>query len=238
MNCIALDDEPLALNVIRDFCYRLDFLNLVAACTNPVDAVQYFKEENIDLIFLDIHMPNISGLEFIRILDKRPMVIFTTAYSNYALEGFEINAVDYLLKPISFDRFLKAVNRANELHALKEHNTNPLSNDHHNGNKFMMVKVEYSTVKINIDNILYIEGLKDYIKIYSGGRPVLTKSTMKNIEEKLPSCAFMRVHKSYIVAIDKIDSIENNRILIGERRIPVGSQYKSEFNRFLESKRL
>lgn len=240
MKCIAIDDEPLALNIIKDYAGRIDFIDLVASCTNPLEAIKILNREEIDLIFLDIQMPNITGIDLIRSLGKAPQFIFTTAYSNFALEGFELNALDYLVKPFSFERFLKAVNKAYEISTLRKskqvnvvHTTEP-----HEHEKFIMVKVEYSTVRLDLDEILYIEGLKDYVKIYAGKKPLLTKSTMKNMEEKLSSDTFVRVHKSFIVSASKIDSIENNRILIGEKRIPIGNQYKNDFNNFLESKRL
>jgi DNA-binding LytR/AlgR family response regulator len=240
MKCIAIDDEPLALNIIKDYAGRIDYIDLVACCTNPLEAIKILNEEEIDLIFLDIHMPNISGTDLIKSLGKTPLFIFTTAFSNYALEGFELNALDYLLKPFSFDRFFKAVNKAYEISILRknkqEHTIQTV--EPHEPEKYLMVKVEYSTVRLDIKEILYIEGLKDYVKIYAGKKPLLTKSTMKNMEEKLPSDSFVRVHKSFIISVAKIDSIENNRIKIGEKLIPIGNQYKNDFNNFLESKRL
>jgi len=240
MKCIAIDDEPLALNIIKDYAGRIDYLDLIACCTNPLEAIKILNKEEIDLIFLDIHMPNISGLDLIKSLGKIPLFIFTTAYSKYALDGFELNALDYLLKPFSFERFFKAVNKAYEISILRKNKQGFVAhgNDHSESEKYLMIKVEYSTVRLNIKDILYIEGLKDYVKVYTGKRPILTKSTMKNMEEKLPSDSFVRVHKSFIVSGSKIDSIENNRILIGEKRIPVGNLYKNNFNSFLESKRL
>ncbi len=234
MNCLAIDDEPLALNVLKEFCQKVDYLNLVAVCTNPFDAIQLINRQQIDLIFLDIQMPNITGIEFVRTLEKPPLIIFTTAYSDYALEGFELNAVDYLVKPVSFERFLKAINKAYEIITLRQNKLSPPPLRHEEKNEhtsipYLMVKAEYKSVKIDIDQILYIEGLKDYIKIYAGSKPVLTKSTMKNIEEKLPAHLFVRVHKSFIVPLSKINAIENNRIIIGDKRIPVGNQYKTRF---------
>jgi two-component system LytT family response regulator len=235
MNCLAIDDEPLALNVIKDFCKKINYLNLVATCTGAADAIKYLSQENIDLIFLDIHMPHITGLEFIKSLSNPPLVIFTTAYTEHALQGFESNAIDYLVKPVPFERFLKAVNKAYELINLRKKNPVNISQKKDNiMSGYLMVKVAYSTIKINFSDILYIEGLKDYIKIYTGSRPVLTKSTMINIEEKLPAEHFIRVHKSYIVSISKINKIENNRIIFGEKRIPVGNNYKINFNNIIK----
>lgn len=241
MKCLAIDDEPLALDIIKDFCSKIDFVHLVASYTNPVEAVRTLNEQDIDLIFLDIQMPNISGLEFIRSIKSPPMIIFTTAFSNYAIEGFNLDAIDYLIKPFSFERFFKAVNKAYEIFRLRENKTSvPIDIQHEarENVKYLMVKVEYSTVKLDLNLIRYIEGLKDYIKIYADKKPTLTKSTMKNIEQRLPSDEFVRVHKSYIVAFSKIDFIENNRIVIDDKRIPIGNQFKDAFYRMLESKKL
>jgi DNA-binding LytR/AlgR family response regulator len=240
MKCLAIDDEPLALNIVKEFSSKIEFINLVAICTNPIEAIRIINQQEIDLIFLDIQMPNITGLEFIRSLKNPPLVIFTTAYPNYALDGFELNATDYLVKPFSFERFLRSVNKAYEIVSLKKNKVPRDGNSVENSSpeKYLMIKVEYSTVRVDLAQILYIEGLKDYIKIYTGKKPLLTKSTMKNIEEKLPSDQFIRVHKSFIVALTKIESIENNRIIIGEKYIPIGNQYKSGFYSILDSKRL
>ncbi|MBN2524115.1 MAG: response regulator transcription factor [Bacteroidales bacterium] len=240
MKCLAIDDEPLALNIIKDFCSKIDFMDLISCCTNPVEAVKVLNHQEVDLIFLDIQMPNITGLEFIKAIDKPPMIIFTTAYSNYALDGFELNAIDYLVKPFAFERFFRAVNKAYEMFYLRKNkNIQPATTvSHQNTQRYLMIKVEYSTVKLELDRILFIEGLKDYVKIYCGIRPVLTKTTLKNLEEKLPQNEFIRVHKSYIVQFSKINSIENNRILIGEKRIPIGNQYKTQFYNMVDSKRI
>ena len=241
MKCLAIDDEPLALDIIKDFCGKIDLVHLVASYTNPVEAVRTLNEQEIDLIFLDIQMPNISGLEFIRSIKNPPMIIFTTAFSNYAVDGFNLDAVDYLVKPFSFERFFKAVNKAYEIFSLRE-NKNPVPKDLQRevreNIKYLMVKVEYTTVKLDLNLIRYIEGLKDYIKIYVDKKPILTKSTLKNIEQRLPSDEFVRVHKSYIVAFSRIDYIENNRIVIDEKRIPIGNQFREAFYKMLESKKL
>ncbi len=239
MNCLAIDDEPLALNVIKDFCKKINYLNLMGTCTSAAEAIRVLSQHNIDLIFLDIQMPHISGLEFIKSLSNPPLVIFTTAFTEHALQGFELSAIDYLVKPVPFERFLKAVNKAYELLNLRKKNSVTVSHKKDSGlSGYLMVKVEYSTIKVNLNDILYIEGLKDYIKIHTGGRPILTKSTMINIEEKLPSEHFIRVHKSYIVSIAKISKIENNRIIFGEKRIPVGNSYKINFTNTIKKYQL
>ncbi|MBN1186593.1 MAG: response regulator transcription factor [Bacteroidales bacterium] len=234
MNCLAIDDEPLALNVIKEYCERIDFLNLVTTCTSAMEALKYLNTQKVDLLFLDIQMPHISGLEFIKTLSSPPILIFTTAFPQHALEGFDLNALDYLLKPIPFDRFLQAVNKAFDLHNLRNKGISaqdtPTNTTARAKPEYLMIKVEYSTKKINLKDIEYIEGLKDYVKIYIEHKPILTKSTMKNIESKLPEDEFVRVHKSFIVSLSHIKAIENNRIIIGDKYIPVGNQYKQKFN--------
>lgn len=239
MKCLAIDDEPLGLNIISEFCRKVGFIELMATCTNPFDAIEWINAHEIDLIFLDIQMPNMTGIEFVKTLEKPPLIIFTTAYTNHALEGYELNAIDYLVKPISFERFLKAVNKAFEIVSLRKAKISQVLQKENNKPEpsgYMMVKVEYKTVKIDFNQILYVEGLKDYVKIYTGVKPILTKSTMKSMEEKLPS-DFIRVHKSFIISLSKIHSVENNRILIGEKRIPIGNQYKDFFYERINSGR-
>jgi len=236
MNCIAIDDEPLALNVISEFCDKVYFVNLLGTFINPIESIPLISEDKVDLIFLDIQMPNITGLEFLRTLHHPPMIIFTTAYTQHALEGFELDAVDYLVKPIPFDRFLRAVNKASELLLSRKNIAD--RNKHENNSDFFMVKADYRTVKINFDDISYIEGVKDYVNIHLVEKNILTKTTMKNIEEKLPSDVFVRVHRSYIISLNHIKAIENNRIVIGNKYLPIGNMYKNTFNKLLDSKRI
>ena len=229
MKCLAIDDEPLALDVIKDFVEKTSFLNLKATCNNALEALELIQNEGIDLIFLDINMPNISGIEFLKSLKNAPLVIFTTAYSEHALEGFELDAIDYLVKPIAFDRFIKAVNKAYEIYTLYNYKYKEFGASTIPENDFIFVNAEYSTVKINLNEILFIEGLKDYIKIYNGPRPILTLCSMKKMENKLPSNQFIRVHKSFIVSIHHINAIERNFIVMGEKKIPIGETYKEAF---------
>lgn len=241
MKCIAVDDEPLALKVIRDFCSKVEFIDLIGECTSAVTAAKFLNEQKVDLLFLDIQMPYITGLEFIKTIPVPPLTIFTTAFSKYAVEGFEVDAIDYLLKPIPFDRFLKAVNKAYEIFQLRQKNEISYNNQYNNvfGSKdYLLIKVEYSTVKLNLKDILYIEGVKDYVKISTTHKNFLTKSTMKNIEEKLPGTEFIRIHKSYIVSLSSIERIENNRIIFGEKHLPIGEQYKKELFSILNKNRL
>jgi len=229
LNCIAIDDDPSSLKIMREFCFRIQSVNMVNTFTNPYEAIHTLNNNQVDLIFLDIVMPQISGLEFLKTLYNPPMVIFTTAFKEYAAEGFEYDAVDYLVKPVAFDRFLKAVNKAFQLLKLKNPVNPSIEETHRVSYGFLMVKVEYTTIRVDLNEILYIEGLKDYVKIHTEGKLILTKTTMKNIIEKLPSNSFIRVHKSYIISIDKIDMIENSRIVIGNQRIPIGESFRSSF---------
>jgi DNA-binding LytR/AlgR family response regulator len=229
LNCIAIDDEPSALKIIREFCSKIQAVNIVGTFTNPYDAIHTINNNQVDLIFLDIVMPQISGLEFLKTLYNPPMVIFTTAFKEFAFEGFDYDAVDFLVKPIAFDRFLKAVNKAFQLLRLKNPVIKASEETSTISQGFLMVKVEYTTIRIDLNDILYIEGLKDYVKIHTEGKLILTKTTMKNIIEKLPSGSFLRVHKSYIISLEKIDMIENSRIVIGNQRIPIGESFRSSF---------
>ena len=213
---------------MEEFTGRVPFLEVAAKCSSATEAIDVLRNMQIDLIFLDIHMPRLSGLDFISSLSNPPQFILVTAYSEYALEGFNVNATDYLMKPVPFERFLKAVTKAYELHRLrlnKQGNSNEPA-----GNRHIMVKSGYQTVKIQLDSILYIEGLKDYVKFYTEGKkPVLSLLTMKGLVESLPSDKFLRIHKSYIVAIDRITTISRNRVMIGDKWIPVGENYREEF---------
>jgi two-component system, LytTR family, response regulator len=239
MRCIAVDDEPLALDLLEDNIRQIPYLEFVGRCRNAFEAMELMqsekaKNQTIDLIFLDIQMPGITGVQFLKSMVSNPMVIFITAYDQYALEGFELNIIDYLLKPVSFERFLKATNKANELFQLKT-NVVPAKI---NIEEHFFVNAEYSLVKIKYADILYIEGLKDYIKIYlsTQSRPVITRMTMKSIEEKFAALPFMRIHKSYIVSLNKIESIRNLKITIGTHLIPVSEQFSEDLMRRIGGK--
>ena len=218
INCIAVDDEPLALELLEDNISKLPYLKLVGSFDNGIEAMKAVQEQKIDLIFLDIQMPGLTGLQLIQSLTVKPMIILITAYEKYALEGFNLEVTDYLVKPVSLERFIKACNKAKELFDLRNQPTSAKQSP-----GYFFVNVEYSMVKVAMDDIVFIEGLKDYIKIYVNNavHPILTKSTLKGIEEKLPSKKFLRVQKSFIVNIDKIESIRNHRISIGKFEIPV-----------------
>ncbi|HAN20021.1 MAG: DNA-binding response regulator [Bacteroidetes bacterium GWC2_33_15] len=238
MNCIALDDEPLALSLIEDFSKKIPYLNYIKSCKNAFEAIETIQKNKIDLIFLDINMPNITGIEFIKSLESKPMVIFTTAYSEFAVQGFELNAVDYLVKPFLFERFFKAVNKAYDLYNLHKKTTQEVIETHDKAENFIFVKSDYSSVKILLNDIFYIEGLKDYVKIHLHDKKILSLITMKKMEETLPADKFIRVHRSFIVALDKIESIQRNRIIIQKKWIPVGNSYKDDFFKRIDSSKL
>jgi len=223
IRCIAIDDEKLVRDLLEDNIRQLPFLELVKTCKNALEAYEVLQTEQVDLIFLDIQMPGLSGLQFLQSLQHPPMVILVTAYEQYALEGFNQQVVDYLLKPFSFERFLKACNRANELFRLQNN-----QNQEINEVQDFFVNVEYTLVKIVVADIEYIEGLKDYIKIHlsTADKPILTRMTMKAMEEKLPVNAFVRTHKSFLVVVQKITAVKRDFVCIGNKEIPLSEFYK------------
>ncbi|WP_262905133.1 LytR/AlgR family response regulator transcription factor [Neotamlana sargassicola] len=230
ISCIIIDDEPLALELLEDFISKIEFLDLIASCSNGFEATNILRNNKVDLIFTDIEMPNFSGIDIIKSLDYNPHFIFTTAYSHYAVEGFNLNAIDYLVKPIPFHRFLKAATRAQSIINNEKQEPTVVNVEKPAPEQdFIFVKSEYENLKVNINDIKYIEGLKDYIKIYTNkDKPILTLNSLKNFEEKL-SHNFIRVHKSYIVSLNHIHSVQRNRIIIDEKWIPIGVSYKTEF---------
>jgi DNA-binding LytR/AlgR family response regulator len=238
MNCIIVDDEPLAQQVMEDYINMIPFLTLKGKCSSAFQAFDILRAEPIDLIFLDIHMPNVSGIDFINSLNHKPYFIFTTAYSEHALEGFNLNATDYLLKPIPFERFLKAVNKVYDIYILKSNKAEPKAEvvaESKHPESFILVKSDYQTQRVDLQEITYIEGLKDYVKIYlTSGKAVTTLNSLKNMADKLPGNMFVRVHKSYIVSLNKINSIVRNRIVINEKWIPIGDNYKEQFNEAIQ----
>lgn len=230
LNCIAVDDEKLILELLVDNIAQIPFLRLIKSCKNAMEAADILHNENIELIFLDIQMPGLNGLQFMQSLPNPPMVIFVTAYKEFAFDGFNLNAVDYLLKPVSFERFLKACNKANDLykltHPLKTGETSPA---------YFFVYVEYNLVKVNIHDIFYIEGMKDYVKIFisTSARPVITKMSMKAMEEKLAGYRFVRIHKSYIVSVDKVTAIKRDLVCVANTELPLSDSYKPSLEKFL-----
>ncbi len=229
LTCIAVDDEPLALEILRKYIAKIYFLDLKGTFTDPFEAKKLLDESAVDLLFLDIQMPDINGIEFSKIINKKnTAVIFTTAFSEYAVEGFNVDAIDYLLKPIEYDRFLKAVYKA------KEYLDYLSSQELQEG--YIFVKSDYQMVKINLKDILYIEGLDDYIKIYLQHKSILTLMTLKTIAQKLPPKEFLRVHRSYIVPITRIENISKSKIKIADKEIPIGISYSESFFATMDKK--
>ena len=233
LRCIAIDDEPLALKQMCSYIEKTPFLELVVSCRDAFEAAEKIHLLAPDLLFADINMPGLSGLDLVRSLDRSPFVVFTTAYSQYALEGFRVDAVDYLLKPISYPDFLRAANKALKLHdADKKFSPEILSGN----DEGLFVKSDYRIVRIRFNEIKYIEGMREYVRIHiTEGKPVMTLLSMKALEEKLPPHQFMRVHRSYIVNLNRINIIERNRIVFDKNvYIPISEQYKEAFQQFVE----
>jgi len=227
LRCIAIDDEPLALELLEDNISKVPYLKLVATCSNPLEAMTVLQKETVDLIFLDIQMPGLTGLQFIQSLSKKPMFILITAYEKYALEGYNLDVVDYLVKPVPLDRFIKACGIALELHELRTAKGNNAVAETNPG--YIFVNVDYSLLKIVLSDILWIEGLKDYIKIHlksAPNKPVIPRMGMKAIEDELPASQFMRVHKSFIVSKEHITAVRKNSVFIGAMEIPVSDNYR------------
>lgn len=219
--CIIIDDEPLAIKLLNSYCKALEGIEVLDTFCNPVEAIKFLKSCPVDLILLDIQMPQLNGLDFAKIIDEQVAVIFTTAYPEHAVAGFELNALDYLLKPISFERFSSAIAK---LPRRKQDDGEVKGYD-----DFIMVKAEYRLTKINYDDILFLEGMGDYTAIHTKTGKVLTLEKMKNFERNLPSKRFIRVHRSYIISIEKFQYIERNKIKVGPKLIPIGSTYEANF---------
>lgn len=223
LTAIALDDEPPALKVIENFCSKVEFIRLEKTFTKPNEAMLYLRKFPVDLLFLDIQMPSLSGIDFYKNIKQETMVIFTTAYSEYAVEGFNLSAIDYLLKPYTLERFKQAVNKANEYYSFSRQSD--LAQLQH-----LYIRADYSLVKIEIKEILFIEGLDDYLKIHlENGQTNVTRMTLKAMEEKLPTAEFMRVHRSFIVPFARIESVRNKIIFLSGNEIPIGRSYEKDF---------
>ncbi|MHC0447000.1 LytR/AlgR family response regulator transcription factor [Flavobacterium sp. 3-218] len=236
LKCIAVDDEPLALKLVETFIHQTPFLELITTCDNAVDAMGIIRETKPDLVFLDINMPNLSGMELARLLQDQagplPKIVFTTAYNHYAIEGYRVNAVDYLLKPFSYEEFLRASSKVLQLSEEASNNFTPIAAD----DEFIFLKVEYQWVRISLKDITYIESLKDYVKVHleDSQKALMSLISLKALEEKLPSSKFMRVHRSFIVSLDKISAISKNSIFIDKIEITVGEQYKEAFKTMVD----
>lgn len=233
IRCLAVDDEKLVLDLLVDNIRQVPYLTLVKTARNAMEAIEILQTEPIDLLFLDIQMPRFSGLQFLKSLPDPPLVILVTAYDKYALEGFELNVVDYLLKPVSMERFMKACNRALELFQLRQ--KTPVATSTPTSLPDFFVNVEYSLVKIVAADVAWVEGLKDYVKIHlsSAAKPVITRMTFKALEEKLPEPAFVRTHKSYLAATQKITVVKRDFVMIGAAEIPVSEHYKDNLRKIL-----
>lgn len=241
IRCAVVDDEPLALGLMASYVKKTPFLELVGAYSSAVQAMQEMHDNPVDLLFLDIQMPELNGLDYSRMLPSQTRVVFTTAFNQYAIEGYRVNALDYLLKPISYPDFLQAANKAQEWFKLVEQgqqSQQPPQKQPEESIDSIFVKSEYKLIKIDLKDILYIEGLKDYVKIFQekSAKPILSLMSMKSMEEMLPSHQFMRVHRSYIVQKEKIRIVEHNRIVFGNVYIPIGDNYKQAFQEFLDKR--
>ena len=236
LNCIAVDDEPLALSHVCRFIEQTPFLNLAGRYVSAVEALKAIHSQKIDVIYLDIQMPDLNGIELARVIAKgpeTPRIIFTTAFAQYSLEGYKVDALDYLLKPFNYEEFLRTATKAYSYYELINRSATTTPADKQD-NQYLFLKVEYQWVRIALDDILYIEGLKDYVKLHLANteKTVLSLTSLKDLEEKLPSKNFMRVHRSFIVALDKITAMTKNAIQIGKKNISVGDQYKNALNQF------
>jgi DNA-binding LytR/AlgR family response regulator len=240
IDCIAIDDEPLALDIIREYALKLPYLNLLGTYDNALESLDYLKKQKVDLLFLDIQMEELTGIQLLNIIKEKPMVIFTTAYDHYAIQGFELDAVDYLLKPISFERFVKAVDKAyDRMKPKTETSTVVKETVITNGlPEYIFVKSEFHLERVKVADILFIEGQGDYLMIHTPSKKIMTLQSFRKAEELLPSDRFCRVHKSFMVALDKIESIERNRIKIGGELIPVSESHRKPFYDLIEKRGL
>jgi two-component system, LytTR family, response regulator len=236
LKCVIVEDEPLARNLMTDYVSKVPYLTLIEACSNPLKALEVLRVHQIDLLFLDIQMPEITGINFLKTLQKKPLVILTTAYSEYAIESYELDVVDYLLKPITFDRFLKAVDKANQRASHPQ--PVPVSRPGELPTPFVFVKDGTKLVKVMWDEILYVEGLKDYVTIHTRTQKVITLQRLKTLETQLPADRFVRVHHSYIIAIKAIDAIHKGEVQIGNAMIPISDSYKKAFRDIIEKNQM
>lgn len=239
ITCLIVEDEPLARSLLVDYVKKVPSLHLVEACANAMDAMEILRKQHVDLLFLDIQMPEITGITFLKILQKKPLVIFTTAYSQYALEGYELDVVDYLLKPITLERFLRAVDRAVQRLQQTHQVTAPeRSREESDKPDFVFVKDGTKMVKIQLDDILYVEGMKDYVTIHTKEKKITTLQRMKILENELPVDKFIRIHHSFIIAHRAIDVVHKNEVEIGQATIPISDSYKKAFREFIEKNQM
>lgn len=232
LRCIAIDDEPLALELLEDNISKVPYLQLLCGFNKPMDALQYLQQNEVDLVFLDIQMPGITGLQLIQSLAKKPMFILITAYEQFALQGYELDVVDYLVKPVRFDRFLKASNKALDVFQIRNKNT---SVEHKEERDFMFVQADYKMVRLNFEDIRWVEGLKDYVRFHldKGQKPLVARMSMKTLEETMPDKLFLRIHKSYIIAKRAITAVQKNVVHLEETELPVGDTYRDQLQDFI-----
>jgi two-component system, LytTR family, response regulator len=236
LTCLIVEDEPLARNLLTEYVSKVADLRLVEACSSPLAALEILRKQHIDILFLDIQMPELTGISFLKVVQNKPYVILTTAYSQYALEGYEHDVVDYLLKPITFERFLRAVDKVNQRiqspsRAIPETPQKPMDD-------FVFVKDGTKLVKIQLGDILYVEGLKDYVAIHTKSQKVVTLQRMKSLEDQLPADRFIRIHHSFIVAVHAIDAVHKGEVKIGAAMLPVSESYRKSFREFIEGKQI
>jgi two-component system, LytTR family, response regulator LytT len=232
LSVIAIDDEPLALKLIVDYIQKTPELTLVGHFENPIEAARYLGNNHVDVVFTDIQMPGLNGIEFTRAMLNSPVVVFTTAFDKYAIEGFKLDIADYLLKPFTYQEFLTSVHKAERMIRSAQKTDEEVQTN----NEFLFLKSDYKIKRINFGNILYVEGLKEYVKVYTlkSDKPILSLSSLKILETKLPADKFMRVHRSFIVNLEKIETIDRSRIVFGKKYIPIGEQYKEKFQEYLD----
>jgi two-component system LytT family response regulator len=231
LKCVVIDDETLASDVLENYIKRVSSLNLVAKFNNGIDALQYVNSNQVDLLFIDIQMPDINGMDFLKLVNKKINIVFTSAYPEYALEGYDFNPLDFLVKPISFDKFMRSVGRAQAL-------VSAVSDVVDNSSQYFFIKAKGKTIKLLLTDILYIEGLKDYVIFYTISGNHISLHSMKELVEKLPVNQFIRIHKSYIVEVNRVEEVGGNQVKISGKQLPIGRQFKNPFIELIQSKKL
>ena len=234
LTCVIVDDEPLARNLLTEYVRKIPYLELVEVCASPLAALEVLRRQPVDLLFLDIQMPEITGLTLLKVLQQKPLVVFTTAYSEYALESYDLDVVDYLLKPISFDRFLRAVEKANQRKAAAAPAPVAETAGKEPASPYIFVKDGTKLVKIRLSDILYVEGLKDYVALHTRQQKIVTLQRLKNLETQLPADQFIRIHHSYIVSLEGIDSVHKDKVQVGKVFLPISDTYRKPFKDFID----